>query len=517
MKCDCPVKEDGVFCRQTLVKWRWRCYNEGMLTEVFPRLNEARAIMSMRKFFRSAWFAAIAAVLMVCSEIVGLEIFVIYCYTFFGLCIVLLCDDMLGIVPMVCCGYMLFSAENNPGKFPDALFGRPQGQLALFYAIAVIGVLLIGRLISILLEREQRGVPKFTAGFVLLGIAYLLSGANSPYYDDRTVLMGFVQIASLCGFYFYFYYTIRWKNVPKGYLPMVVSIIGVGMLAEIVGMYFGEGVINEDGSVNRWNLYTGWGIYNNVGCVMAMCMPAPVFFAIKRKNGWMYTILGTIFYLGVLLTQSRGAMLFGFVVYLACIVATLVGSRGLERLWNAVVYAVLLAAFVISLFAFREAFLDLFKSVIDQGFNDAARFNTWKACWQRFLEYPGFGVGFYKTPGTLLTENGMYTEFTDGTPEGTFLALRAHNTFFQLIATGGLFALIAYAVHRIQTIWVCLRRPNTLKIVAALCVASLLLTSMVDCHVFNMGPGLMYSAWLVFGEKSEQYENVLKEKKETQE
>ena len=44
--------------------------------------------------------------------------------------------------------------------------------------------------------------------------------------------------------------------------------------------------------------------------------------------------------------------------------------------------------------------------------------------------------------------------------------------------------------------------PQPEKIVAALCVASLLLTSMVDCHVFNMGPGLMYSAWLVFGEKS---------------
>lgn len=39
---------------------------------------------------------------------------------------------------------------------------------------------------------------------------------------------------------------------------MVISIIGVGMLAEIVGMYFGEGVIREDGSINRVALYTGW-------------------------------------------------------------------------------------------------------------------------------------------------------------------------------------------------------------------------------------------------------------------
>ena len=473
-----------------------------MLTEAFPQLRERRAVIGVRNFFRSGWFAALAALLMACSELFGLEIFVIYAYLVFGLLIVLFADDMLGIVPMVCCGYMIFSAENNPGKFPDALFGQPQGQLALFYAVAVIAVMLVGRLVSMLLEREKRGVPKLTVGFLLLGASYLLGGAFSPYYDGRTVLMGFVQIAALCGFYFYLYYTVRWDRVPKGYLPMVISIIGVGMLAEIVGMYFGEGVIREDGSINRVSLYTGWGIYNNVGCVMAMCMPAPVYFAVKNKNGWAYTILCTVFYLGVMLTQSRGAMLFGSVVYLGCVVVTLVGSKKKERLWNAVVFAVLLVAVLISAVVFRDKVKDLFASIIDQGWNDAARFATWKACWQRFLEYPGFGVGFYKTPGTLMTEDGMFTEFVDGTPEGTFLALRAHNTFFQLISTGGTFAIVAYLVHRVQTLILCFRRPNAEKIVAALCVASLLLTSMVDCHVFNMGPGLMYSAWLVFGEKS---------------
>ena len=473
-----------------------------MLTEAFPQLRERRAVIGVRNFFRSGWFAALAVLLMACSELFGLEIFVIYAYLVFGLLIVLFADDMLGIVPMVCCGYMIFSAENNPGKFPDSLFGQPQGQLALFYAVAVIAVMLIGRLVSMLLEREKRGVPKLTVGFLLLGASYLLGGAFSPYYDGRTVLMGFVQIAALCGFYFYLYYTVRWDRVPKGYLPMVISIIGVGMLAEIVGMYFGEGVIREDGSINRVALYTGWGIYNNVGCVMAMCMPAPVYFAVKNKNGWAYTILCTVFYLGVMLTQSRGAMLFGSVVYLGCVVVTLVGSKQKERLWNAIVFAVLLVAALIGVVVFRDKVKDLFASIIDQGWNDAARFATWKACWQRFLEYPGFGVGFYKTPGTLLTEDGMFTEFVDGTPEGTFLALRAHNTFFQLISTGGTFAIVAYLVHRVQTLILCFRRPNAEKIVAALCVASLLLTSMVDCHVFNMGPGLMYSAWLVFGEKS---------------
>lgn len=476
-----------------------------MLTEAFPRLREVRALAAAQAFFRSGWFAAVATLLMACSEIFAIEIAVIYCYLAFGLLIFLVCDDMLPIVPMVCCGYMLFSAQNNPGKFPDALFGQPGGMLALFYAIILIVILLVGRLVSMLMEGEKHGAPKLTLGFLLLGAAYLLGGLFSPYYDGKTVLMGFVQIASLCGFYFYFYYTVRWDKVPAHYLPMIVSIIGVGMLAEIVGMYFNEGVVKEDGTINRVGLYTGWGIYNNVGCVMAMIMPAPVYFAVKQKNGWMYTILSVFFYLGVLLTQSRGAMLFGSVVFLGCIVVTLIGSKKQEKLWNGIVYAALALGGIVCIFVFKEQVDRLFGSMLKQGMNDAARFDTWRACWERFLEYPSFGVGFYKTPGTLLTEDGMYTNFADGTPEGYFLALRAHNTFFQLIATGGAVALVAYAVHRIQTLILCLHRPSTFKFVAALCVGAMLLTSITDCHVFNMGPGLMYAVWLVFGEKSDTF------------
>ena len=70
-----------------------------MLTEAFPQLKERRAVIGVRNFFRSGWFAALAALLMACSEIFGLEIFVIYAYLVFGLLIVLFADDMLGIVP----------------------------------------------------------------------------------------------------------------------------------------------------------------------------------------------------------------------------------------------------------------------------------------------------------------------------------------------------------------------------------------------------------------------------------
>lgn len=477
-----------------------------MITEAFPHLEEARAIKALRRFLRSGWYVVCIVLLMACSELFALEIPVMYCYFVLGVAALLFAEDTLPLVPIVCCSYMLFSAGNNPGKHTgETLFSQPQAMVQLIFILALTAVLLIGRLVVSLQEQRRRGVPRLLIGFAALGLAYVLGGAFSPYYSGKTVLFGLLQIASLCAFYFYFYFTVQWERVPKGYVAMLFSIVGVGIAAQIGGMYFNEGAFTGDG-VNRAALYTGWGIYNNVGCVMAMCMPAPVYFATTRRHGWAFTLLNCFFFLAVLLTQSRSSMLFGAVIFLACVVVTLVKSRGKERIWSLIVYAALVVAAAVGVAVLWEHVSALFRSVISAGLNDYARFDTWKACWKRFLEYPAFGVGFYKTPGTVLVEGGMNTSFEgypDGAPEGWFMPPRSHNTLFQLLATGGVFAVVAYAVHRVETLVLFFRKPGMEKTVAFLCVAAMLLTSLLDCHVFNFGPGLLYSLLLVFSEGAE--------------
>lgn len=472
-----------------------------MLTEAFPKLNDSRAVIALRAFLRSGWFIGVVVLLMACSELFSLELYVIYAYAVLGLVIVLLSEDTLPVVPMVVCGYMLFSAKNNPGMHPDALFSQPYAQVALIFAIAVIAVLLVGRLISKLMEGKKRGAPKLLAGFALLGAAYLLGGLFSPYYAGDSVFFGFVQIAALSGFYFYFYFTVDWDKVPEHYLALLFTIVGVGVFAEVVGMYFNTGAPGLDGTGDRNKLYTGWGVWNCVGCVMAMCMPAPVYFAVKKKHGWMFTLLSCVFYLGVILTQSRGSILFASVVFLACIVYTLVASKGREKIWSAVVYAALLLGAGCAFLIYPDKLADLFRSLVNVGMDDSGRLDLYDQCWKTFLDFPAFGVGWYDAPGIQLA-NGMMLNNGDPRLEGYFIPGFAHNTFFQLIAMGGVFAFLAYLIHRAQTVIMVVRDPSPVRIVAMLCVCSMLLTSLVDNHVFNMGPGLLYSVLLVFAEKT---------------
>jgi hypothetical protein len=61
--------------------------------------------------------------------------------------------------------------------------------------------------------------------------------------------------------------------------------------------------------------------------------------------------------------------------------------------------------------------------------------------------------------------------------------------------------MTAYLLHRIQTIVVLFIHPDKAKIFVFLSILSLLLISLMDCHLFNIGPTIYYSMALAFFEK----------------
>ncbi len=472
-----------------------------MLTAAFPKLEKTKAIQALRKFFRSPWYCALIAALMAVSEIFGAELPVYYIYFVIGVTCLLVCEDTLGIVPIVCCGYMTFSAKNNPGRFPEtSAFRQPEALFQLGVILTFAVVLFIGRMLLSFWELPKKRAPRLAIGFAVLGAAYMLGGLFSGYYAFDTALYGFVQIVSLAVFYFFFYYTVDWRNVKAEYFATVFFAVGVGMLAEIIGMYFLPGVI-VDGKLVRGALYTGWGVYNNVGCIMAICVPAPFYFAAKKRFGWLYTIAGCVFFLGVVLTQSRGSILSAVVVFAACGIAALVKAQKKEKIGVFVVLAAFVLAVGIGLVVKRDETNIIFSSFFTNGMDDSNRFNIYKACWQDFLEAPAFGKGFYHSSG-----------YVAGKP-GSFIPPRAHNTIFQLLASGGIVALLAYLYHRGETLWMYFRHPTTEKTFSFFCVGALLLTSLLDCNFFNIGPGLLYSVLLVFAECTDPAKKLYKQKR----
>lgn len=470
-----------------------------MLVQVFPKIKNCLPVRWLRGYFSSPLHFVLIGFLMALGELLAVELAVFWCDLFLGVLALLFADDTRAVVPIACCSYMTVAAKNNPIKASEegrkTIFHDPAFQIQLIFILVVSVILLIARLAMLLIEDPRRaGVPRLFAGFAVLGAAYMLGGAASSHYSGRTVLFGFVQILSLAFFYLYFHFTIDWKTTPKWFLPALFLTIGMFVSVEVFGMYGCPGVFAADGSVERGALYTGWGTYNNVGCIMAMCIPAPCYFAVTRKHGWVYLFLSTYLLIATILTQSRGGMIFGAICYALCALWVLAASRGKERTYNFAVYMAVLAAFFLAFLIFREKLNALFASIIKAGLDDSNRLEIWKNCWTVFRKNPLFGVGFYDTPGFGFEYNADH---------GAFIPARAHNTYIQLMATGGIVLVCAYLFHRVQTLALLLKEPSPEKLFALFVVAALILTSIVDCHFFNIGPGILYGVALCFAEGAE--------------
>ena len=118
------------------------------------------------------------------------------------------------------------------------------------------------------------------------------------------------------------------------------------------------------------------------------------------------------------------------------------------------------------------------------------RLETYVEGFRQFSKFPVFGGSFFPL------KKDLYQWAFDGTTFAYLFPPRWHNTLIQLVATGGVACLAAYVVHRIQTIRLFTKNFSGEKLFVGLSIAVLLLTSMVDCHFFNLGPALLYSAML---------------------
>ncbi len=479
-----------------------------MLYFYYSKIRENSVIKTLNGFLSTPWYMLLIALIMAASNIFGLEFMAFYAYMLMGIYIVLFAPDCFAIIPMFCCGYMLFSSGNNPAEnYGETIFSKGTNLTQFIVIAVIIGVCLLTRFFFeiLVVRRKVKRMPALTFGFVALGLAYLLSGVYTEGYGGKELAFSALQIVSLCVTYFYFYYTVDWEKRNVGDCAMMLSAVGVGLFLEIVGMYLHPEVIEaiKNGTFHRTMLLSGWGVYNNVGGMMAMLMPAPFYFACVKKRGWLYLLLASVFLGGIVLSQSRGAIIIGGVIYLVSCILTIVYTPKERKLANIVAVAIVILGFAVGVVVvLSDAGGMLLGDMIATGKNDNGRMDVYKAGIKQFFESPIFGKGFYapfedanRYPALFEHQYGF-----ENLGEGYFIPPRYHNTLVQLLATGGVVALLAYAYHRAQTIALFVKKPSASKTFLGLAICAHLLASLLDCHFFNLGPGLTYGIILLCAE-----------------
>lgn len=472
---------------------------EGNATGLWQRLARLRQnTASFDRWIRSPWYVLTLAVLTAVSNLLGLDLGL---YTLFmGLCIFisLLSSDLLPLMPILILCYVSPSRENNPGRYPGSIFYPLNGGIYLGLLLALFLACLVWRLTKDpdlggrkFLQAERRLLPSM----LFLGASYLLSGIGMDEYFSlmgQNLVFAVIQCFAVLGLYWLFTGAVRWEQAPRGYLAWTGLAVGFVVLVQLLENYL-SGRIFEDGTINRELIATGWGMHNNVGCMMAMMMPFGFYLAGQSKRGWLFNVLGTLLFLGVLLSCSRGSILMAGIAYCLCAFLLLKGPE--SRKQNLRVYLIALGAVAVAVVVLLPKLLGVFRLFISQLGNVSQRDNLLYYGICQFLGEPVFGGSFFPQGSYVPWDWANLDAFS------SFFPPRWHNTLVQMLASCGTVGITAYLIHRGQTVKLFWKRRSAEHTFLAISLGVLLCAGLLDCHFFNVGPVLFYSMSLAFAEK----------------
>lgn len=461
-------------------------------------LRQHSACVTVDRFLRTPWYFLVIGAMTLLSSMFSLELVTYTCFIAIAIFVVLLGQDLLPLTPLVILSYIAPSVTSNPGVYEGSVFSGASG----IYIVCIAGLFALCLIIRLCTDRQIGRKAFLTCkrnllcGILVLGAAYMLGGAFSGYYAAnflRNFLFAFIQFLSVILFYFLFTGGVQWSSAPKAYLAWTGLCFGTVIFVQILHIY-NVNVVIVDGQIVRDQIFSGWGNCNNVGTMLAIAIPFVFWLACIRKHVWLYEVIALAFMAGIVLSCSRGAILTASVVYVLCYII-LFRKKVFGPVGCLVRLGIFLGMILMPIVLYRENIASLFESLISRGWESIERNETYIEGMKQFFRSPVFGGTFYPTE-YIPFDFSMVESFSNIFPP------RWHNTFIQMLASCGIVGLAAYVFHRVQTIKLLLRKPNIAKIFIGLSIFALLGASMVDCHFFNIGPTLFYSASLAFAEKS---------------
>lgn len=479
-------------------------YNLAMLTDIVSNPKYKKFITILSKFYSSPLYIALIALITVLSETLGLELPCYYLYMIIaGIIPALFCYDMRSLIAPFAFGYMTVSTKSNDFLTGTSLFKYPF--LYHFYTIiAVIVVTLVSRFIYDAIKKKLNPYPEIITFMLPLLVALPLGGLfyNGSTYKDS--IFGLAVSASFIVPFFFIYFQVDYKTLRKDYFAYLLFFLGYLLVFQILGIYILNLDRIKEGTFDINYFFTGWGIKNNIGGMLALALPGPIYLAMKKKFSPLYFASNVIFVLFVIMTESRAAIFVGGLVEIAMLIYFFVKGKG-KRIPNLILLGSMLTVAIIIIATnfdfFKRSFQVLYNTIINFSIDNlsSGRLYIWAKGINEFKQNPLFGTGYYKLNDEFIPD---YIQFS--------YPFRYHNTIIQLLASSGIVGLVTYLIHRVHTGFMFFRRYNERKLFLTFAGSIMIGLSLFDCHLFNIGPGLLYSIFLAFASFED---NIVKEER----
>lgn len=310
--------------------------------------------------------------------------------------------------------------------------------------------------------------PRYRIGkmfFPLLAVAFAvtLGGIGITPVKDYFGLTNLYYVGML-GFGMVILYVIFYNHIGvkpdfdfRRYLTRTLLYFGAFLVYMILVVYFESFIEDKPLSIQMGN---------NLSANLMITMPFAFYYStVSRRYSMAFFCLGLLEYLALILSLSRGGMLFGTVMVVPCSLFAVgkAAKRDKPFLITALVLSGLVA--IIALLAHLDEIIALLAIKKNE-----ARVHLYTGAVKAFLEYPLLGVGFLFNTRSYLPTGAIYWY---------------HSTPFQIIGSMGLIGILAYGyyyVYRFIILWK--NRKSKFNICVALAFIGFELLALVNPGTF---------------------------------
>lgn len=440
----------------------------------------------LASFFDGRLYPIVIAVLVLAGHLWALEFYLNILNMLLIATALLVSRSIKPVIPVFLTFLFQISPENSPSGKGDTVSryfgnGRAFVTVTLFVIVAACFVWCFIR--NKLVTRESLKHAPLVYSSIALSAAFLLGGTFSGVWNVGSLGYGAVSVLLFIIVFYVFYFGLSNENAHDiaDYLVYVAAVTAFIVLSETMAVYLTDESVIIDGKINRDAFNFGWGICNNSAQSLTVLIPILFIGVVRSKHSGLYFLMATLTWIGSILNISRTAFLVGTPIYIIALIVAYVCSKNKKKLNIAIptVFAVIAAVVVLN--------WDVIYSVIDnyitRGLDNNGRFYLWEYGIDAFLEAPIFGKGFFGMEPYLFQLV-------------SFIPKMMHNTPIQLLASMGIFGLLAYGYHRIETAIPIFRRPTIVKTMLGAALASVLLGSLLENFIFYIHPMFYFTVTL---------------------
>ena len=448
-------------------------------------LAEKKAVLFLGRIFSSKYLPIVSAVVVLACYYLGWDLVSIWYFCLCGIGIMITCRDVTPIFSVFLLMSVMVSAQHSPSLLvenPSDYFTRFEVLIQMVIAITLLIGTVVMRIIESIKYHRFKLNPIFF-GFFAFVTALIFNGIFSEYHTIMDVVYALFLAVVFLGIFCFANGNIQVNGETFERIAFSFIALLAVLIIELFVAYLTYDGLFVDGTIYRWRLQFGWGMYNTMGMMLTMCIPACFYLASKYKHGWAFTLCGVANLGAAYLCTSRQAILMGTILFVVCAVWLLIRTHGKARLINALIMFYLAVIGVIVLVIMYDKFASLFSSFMDNLDTGSDRTIIWQEAINKFLSYPIFGAGFYSRVRWVWGQSG----FADMLPR------MYHNTLIQILECSGLVGFTAYAYHRVQTVLSFFKNVTNDRLFIALTIVALLLVSLLDNHIFYIFPTIIYS------------------------